>query len=885
MRFHEIEMHNVRGIDSLAVRDIADRGVIVISGENESGKTTIADALEVALTVKWKSRAAEALSLYSHNTQDKPRIKVRMELDGYEFTLDKTFGTTKDAGTTITVHAPHPEMLKDEAAEKWLEQRRDSADTENLWQVFVAEQGQAQKTLSLGGFTQVTNALQTATGQRAETAAESGIFDAVKQIFHEFYTKAGKPKKALTDVEEALSEARRVRDEAAEKVREFDALNEEANNNEENQKAQRELLPTAVAEVARWAEAAEELQKFRVAVDAARQKSESAQQRYDSAVKTQKDRETLIGELDKASASVQSVQQAASELEKSYLSEKNNIDKAQAKRDAAVKEYRAARKAEDTAAVEVQLAELRDTKQKLSARVEKIESLREKLAEHRAAIAKNPVEDSALEEVQKAAGILRTAMAVLQAASPVAKVTAKAAAELTVDGEKVTISPESEAVTRYITSPVAFAVGDIDIEVSPGTGAEKSQREVHRAEEKLRDLLENLGVDSPEEAQQSNTRRRQAELEAERLEVSLAEASENRDFLSVQEDLDSVTSGVDIAAERYQELSGEPAPEEISIDSAKAKLEDLAKTRRQAEEKREQADGVLSVLARRPAQEKYMEAVSYLESARSVEKVRADALSGAREKASDAEVYATVENRKKELENELASFAEAQAELSKRDAEDVADSLEGARGRVERSEARLAALEKRRNEIRVHLDYFDSANEKLAAAEGAVERAQRQWASVSRRALAAKTLYETLVKARKESRAAIAAPLLKKLDEYGGNVFGPDTTFEMSESLEISSRSNAQGSFAVSDLSGGAQEQLDILLRLAVAGVMEGGQGAPVIIDDALGYSDENRLRRMNNAIARAGRDMQVIVLTCDENRFDRVKDARLLKIVDLAIR
>lgn len=885
MRFHEIEMHNVRGIDSLAVRDIADRGVIVISGENESGKTTIADALEAALTVKWKSRAAEALSLYSHNTQDKPRIKVRMELDGYEFTLDKTFGTTKDAGTTITVHVPHPETLKDEAAEKWLEQRRDSADTENLWQVFVAEQGQAQKTLSLGGFTQVTNALQTATGQRAETAAESGIFDAVKQIFHEFYTKAGKPKKALTDVEKALSEARRVRDEAAEKVREFDALNEEANNNEENQKAQRELLPTAVAEVARWAEAAEELQKFRVAVDAARQKSESAQQRYDSAVKTQKDREALIGELDKASASVQSVQQAASELEKSYLSEKNNIDKAQAKRDAAVKEYRAARKAEDTAAVEVQLAELRDTKQKLSARVEKIESLREKLAEHRAAIAKNPVEDSALEEVQKAAGILRTAMAVLQAASPVAKVTAKAAAELTVDGEKVTISPEGEAVTRYITSPVVFAVGDIDIEVSPGTGAEKSQREVHRAEEKLRDLLENLGVDSPEEAQQSNTRRRQAALEAERLEVALAEASEDRDFLSVQEDLDSVTSGVDIAAERYQELSGEPAPEEISIESAKAKLEDLAKTRRQAEEKREQADGVLSVLTRRPAQEKYMEAVSNLESARSVEKVRADALSGAREKASDAEVYATVENRKKELENELASFAEAQAELSKRDAEDVADSLEGARGRVERSEARLAALEKRRNEIRVHLDYFDSANEKLAAAEGAVERAQRQWASVSRRALAAKTLYETLLKARKESRAAIAAPLLKKLDEYGGNVFGPDTTFEMSESLEISSRSNAQGSFAVSDLSGGAQEQLDILLRLAVAGVMEGGQGAPVIIDDALGYSDENRLRRMNNAIARAGRDMQVIVLTCDENRFDRVKDARLLKIVDLAIR
>lgn len=104
----------------------------------------------------------------------------------------------------------------------------------------------------------------------------------------------------------------------------------------------------------------------------------------------------------------------------------------------------------------------------------------------------------------------------------------------------------------------------------------------------------------------------------------------------------------------------------------------------------------------------------------------------------------------------------------------------------------------------------------------------------------------------------------------------------MDSDLTIKSRSNEEGEFRIDALSGGAQEQLDILLRLAAAGVMEGGQGAPVIIDDALGYSDEERLRLMNIALSKAGKDMQVIVLTCDEDRFIRIQGMKHLRIQDL---
>ncbi|WP_246819658.1 AAA family ATPase [Corynebacterium sp. HMSC076C10] len=215
MRFHDIELHNVRAIDSLSITGLAERGVVVISGENESGKTTIAKAIHVALTTKWKSRSSEALSLNSHSSQEKPQVKLRLELDGYEFTLDKIFGSTKDTGTIVTVHSPTAEVLKDDQAEEWLAARMHNADTKNLWQVFVAEQGQAQKTLSLGGYAQVTSALQSASGQRAETAEEVGLFEAVEAEYGNYFQKNGKERKQLTDVDKELAEAQQVRDEAA----------------------------------------------------------------------------------------------------------------------------------------------------------------------------------------------------------------------------------------------------------------------------------------------------------------------------------------------------------------------------------------------------------------------------------------------------------------------------------------------------------------------------------------------------------------------------------------------------------------------------------------------------------------------------------------------
>ncbi|MBC6830350.1 hypothetical protein HMPREF2547_05925 [Corynebacterium sp. HMSC055G02] len=885
MRFHDIELHNVRAIDSLSITGLAERGVVVISGENESGKTTIAKAIHVALTTKWKSRSSEALSLNSHSSQEKPQVKLRLELDGYEFTLDKVFGSTKDTGTIVTVHSPTAEVLKDDQAEEWLAARMHNADTKNLWQVFVAEQGQAQKTLSLGGYAQVTSALQSASGQRAETAEEVGLFEAVEAEYGNYFQKNGKERKQLTDVDKELAEAQRVRDEAAKKVREFEALNEEAARNEESQHTQRASLPEAKNEVEHWAQALEELEKFRVAVSQAQEVSAAAKQQLDLAKQAQQERETFIQQAQDARDQHSATEKKVAELKEAFDKEVAALKKAQEDRDAVVTAYREVRKAEELAAAEVALGEKRGLVEALSNRVEKLDALRAQLAEQKEVIARNSVTEEVMEKLLTCEREVATATAVLEASSPSVQLSASSAQEVTVDGEKVGLAPEAETVQRAVTKPLAIEVGDVTVAIQPGDGSDSQQRKLEKAEISLKEQLEAAGADSVAEAQKAYARRREAEKAKFQVETSITAVSDGVEYHQLTAELDDAKEEARVHGERYRELAGEEAPTEIDLVSAKSRLEEAAVGRRDAESERDSADMRLSKLEKRPAHANYTKASSELEGAWSVLKVREDSLTATREKASDAEIFAAVENRGKDYEAAEEQLAAAQKELAQRDADDVEASLAGAKQRRDAVENRLAELEKRRQEIRVHLDYFDSANEKLAAAEGVVERTQRDRNSMRRRAAAAKTLMEVMTQARAASRNALADPLLRKLEEYGGGVFGAGTQFTMNEDLRIESRSNADGKFDVDELSGGAQEQLDILLRLAVAGVMEGGQGAPVIIDDALGYSDEHRLRRMNNALAKAGRDMQVLVLTCDEARFDRVTGAEFMKIQDLVSR
>lgn len=70
-------------------------------------------------------------------------------------------------------------------------------------------------------------------------------------------------------------------------------------------------------------------------------------------------------------------------------------------------------------------------------------------------------------------------------------------------------------------------------------------------------------------------------------------------------------------------------------------------------------------------------------------------------------------------------------------------------------------------------------------------------------------------------------------------------------------------------LSGGTQEQIALLVRLAFARLLsKDGRHAPVILDDALVFTDDDRIERMFDALHRQASDLQIIVLSCRQRAF-----------------
>ena len=68
------------------------------------------------------------------------------------------------------------------------------------------------------------------------------------------------------------------------------------------------------------------------------------------------------------------------------------------------------------------------------------------------------------------------------------------------------------------------------------------------------------------------------------------------------------------------------------------------------------------------------------------------------------------------------------------------------------------------------------------------------------------------------------------------------------------------------------REQITVLTRLAFARLLaRDGQAVPVILDDALIFSDDDRIKRMFNALHRRADDLQILVFTCRQRAFQKL--------------
>lgn len=906
MKLHAIELKNVRGIEHLVMDDLPDTGVIVVAGDNEMGKSTIAEAIQVALTWPAKANRKETKALYPNDRDAHPEITLDMTLGSTRFTLRKVFAGSKSSitATEIRIAEPSPMSLTGDEAQQWLDALTSGEGTRELWNAFVARQGAEQAALKLGAFAHVTEALQEATGGSVESAEQRLIVEAARDERGTYYTQGGRPKEALKAAAESVVQADARYAAAVERVNEVRGLIDQVDRNDRRRFEVESELPDAEAAVVAWRARVAELAEYRHAKATADDAVRLADSEARNAREAMAVRAELVEQERVSAAALAAVSETLGPLREASEEETRHVEAVEAAVEAARRRRDIARRllhiAEQDSTHCHNVAKLADVDDVLG----RVGDLDEDAREKRRLLRSHRITD---DDAKRAAGAeheWRMATTVLEASSSELGLSAASASTVIVDGENIEVG--SASWTRPIVAPTTVRIGAVTVTVSPGDGAgEYAGREV-LAKQKLNDILTELGVTSVQAAEEKAKARAEAaaaldiavaKLDAELRDRDLNQLRAMRDDLHAdvraypvqRADMLAGWSGHSAAplAAGASPMPAVPIAADVPAiaedeDAARAALERAREADRSAGADFEAAMGAATAMNERPARHA-LHATLAEEQARLDDVRRAtDALDAARERETDDALAKRGVAAADAVEAATAAAAEAAEALVVRGADDAEESLAGAEGHLEALREEQVRLKVRRGHLDGELTSVTGVNEELAEASARRTRLRREAESVNRRAAAAQLLYETLESARADTRRTIGEPLLNKLGQYGGAVFGHSTTFELDEDMAVKSRSNVTGTFEYDALSGGAQEQIDVLLRLAVAGVMDGEAGAPVIIDDALGYSDPGRLRKMNNAFARAGEDSQILVLTCYPERFSRIKGSHRLDMDDL---
>ena len=876
MRIHRITLTNYRGVGYGEVT-FDESGVTVIEGDNEAGKTSLVEALELLLDKRFLDRSdarrVTAVKPVHHDAD--PEVEAEISTGPYRFVFAKRWA--RKGTTTLDISAPQREQLTgDEAHERVQEILSETLDTE-LLKALQVRQG---TDLALPSFadTNLGAALDTAAGTVGGNDLHDGIWQAIAAERDEYWTPTGKRKAVLTESQQRVTDAEADVASLTQQLAEIEADTERATRLATDAERLQELL--AQAEKARdgcqqQVSAAEDVEEEFSRCEAEWRRLETEAERAQA---EQQARTDLVGEEERCRLRTAELSEQAEQAAPALAAALRHHKEADAAHKAAQECLEQTRKSSALADRDREhLRQIIEARQ-LGARHERVIAAQEQMDAANAVLEAIHLDDDDIERIDAAQRAVIQARAAANAGSATVTATGLSDLEVTIDGVAVHLNEGDEQVTDVVDSAEVIVPGSLRITVTAGNESRQLGSELLKAEAELRALCDEAGVAHLAEAREALARRHTASRECDQARTD------------IERDLDDLT--VDVLANKASRLAARVAaysderesdvPLPSDLDSATRAALDL---RDEFEERRlsfESADGLLKSAQKALNDEQVAHAAmgATIDAAVSAAADALQKLETARAQLPDAVLGERVTGARDASHEARTTRDAARARLDDVDIDSLRRRLTNADQKLNRARAELSQNNENMRTLQISLDLRGEKGltAQLDAACSNRDRCLAQDRSLRERAEAAKLLCEVFEHRRTEARQRYIAPFKQRIEQYGRIVY--DTSFEVDvdDALAVSRRTLGGVTLAVSQLSTGAQEQLGIVARLACASIVSpDGSGAPVILDDALGWSDPARLERMGAAISSAGDDCQVIILTCTPGRYAHVGNATVV--------
>jgi len=861
MKLRSLTLSNVRKFagQTATISGIGD-GVSVVSEANEFGKSTFFDALHALVFLKYSAATREVKSLQS-NPGGAVRVAAEIELPEGRFTLEKSFlaqkrASVKDANGTV--------IALDDEAEGWIAALMDNGlegPAGLLWVRQgvtalepVGSTGKEKETL-LGArqslLSSVAGEIDMITGGRRMDR----VIEAATQALARLATKTGKPysqgpwhaaqvemethqarHNALDKACRELSSALHQRREVAARLETLDAPDRIA------------ALDLTVAQAEQnhaSAQAyAEKLAHARGQVELRLLEQEAAQSKLDALIGAARAYEQCKVALEQA----RTAQNDAAETLSSAETAVKDTQRDTAISEEALSQATVTREAAQQEALRQNAAEKYEQMRDVLAQV--LEKHRA-LVQAKAALGAQPATAQALAQIESAQTTVTQTQRDVASGGVQIALSYTGVQRVSVGGQPL------EAGPRQIAQREVFDLDGIgQLVIDPG-GAAVDTSALEQAQNDLRAALNAIGASDLREARAMAAQRTELKAEVTLLE-RVIETLAPEGVEQMQEAVEQAKAAAGQIKPVSEVRAADPAALLAALDEAQ---EGARRSRRAYDQARDARDKARAAQAR--AQAELEAAQAGFETAQAAYGAPDDFAarqddaarrhSAAQIAVNDAQGAVDV------LEREAPDLASATAELTR--ARSAAQNARDAVTRLRTEHAELSATIRTRAE--------DGVEEKRDEAAGLLQSAADRAARFAHEAAGLSLLVETLRSKRGAAQEAYFGPVQQELTPLLALLHADAALSFDPSSMLPQGLSRAGVEEPLDRLSGGTQEQIAILTRLAFARLFaRQGKPMPIILDDALVYSDDNRITAMFTALHRVAADQQVIVFTCRQMAF-----------------
>ena len=875
MRIRRIKVRDYGGIVEAEVT-FPNEGITIIEGPNESGKTSLMDAVDLIFDLTDSSNHRRVKQVVPTGKDVGPWVEVEMTAGAYEFTYSKRW--VRKPETVLVIEQPQREQLSGREAHDRVTEILDEAVDLALWKTLRLVQGEglAQATFEVSA---LGRALDAAAGGDVAGDSEDVLWDRIEAEFGEYWTPGGKPKTRLSQAENNLETAQKKADEAKTHLRDLDSSAREIQRLGEAAQTLEAAGAKAADELTALAKQVDDTATLRNAAERCKTDLERLDLIHAAAQKGRQRRDDLITAHKTASDVLNRV---TNEIEQAGPTRKIIIDEAtstKAALAAARTNWAQAQESFDQAREDTEyLRQLIEIDQ-MTERMERIDQALQQRQEAEKALETLTVDEEHLFAIEEAHLSLTKARAAAGQALPEVVVTALQDLNVTINDTEVDLNhdtdhtPTPQELTRIVVP------GVISVSVRAGGEGTATVEKLEDVSRLYQALCKQAHVADFAEA------RKQFDARAAALRsLDDAAATLDRDLRDLKPE--ALSAKILSLAERTKKhildrVATNPIPTDHTaaqalghtaaqvLDDAKAALGTAERVAEKTATKASQLDIEDAGLA------------GNLSIAKSTADSARQTLEEARETENDAVLTKEENSASVAAETAKTAYRAAQNQLDKADPDSLDALLSNAKAAQERHADNLQKNAERHTELQIRLTHDTERGpaRDLDEATTSLEEARAHLERVSMRAAAAQLLHRVFSTHRQKARDRYAQPFREQIEILGRIVYGSGFEVALGDDLSITTRTLAHTTLDFDQLSTGAQEQLGLLARLACAMIVSSEGGAPVIFDDALGWTDPNRLTRMGAAISSAADNCQIIILTCVPDRYANVGIARTVTI------